>query len=429
MRVVIFAAGTQGDARPNAALGQALQLAGHDVTLITSRDFEALAEMAGIGFAPISADFRAMMEADRERIDGRSQVAIAMHGLRRLREMASHWVGESLEVTRGAGLVIGSGPLLYLAASVAEALDVPFVRTMLQPIEPAREFPPVLMRPPRFGLPGRVNLTLHGLVRNATWQLGRGAMTRVRRELGLAPYPLSGPWRSARAGMAPLLNGFSATIVPPSLDWGPHIATTGFWSLRNTGPALPARVEAFLEAGPAPIYVGFGSMISKDAAGLAVLVRDAIARSGRRAIIAGGWGALADMRDSDTVLAVDDVAHERLLPRVALAVHHCGAGTTAAVASAGIPSVPVPFLLDQFFWAERLHALGIGTAPLRRGRMSAGDLAGAIASAGEAGIVAASARIGARLRAEDGTGNALAQLAEWGLISPLVAAAGPATQG
>ena len=428
MRIVIFAAGTQGDARPHAALGQALGLTGHEVTLVTSRDFQSLAGAAGVGFAPISADFRAMMHADQDRIDGRSQLAVAVHGLRRLGEMASQWVGESLGVARGAGLIVGSGPLLYLAASIAEALEVPFVRTMLQPIEPAREFSPMLIRPPRVRLPGRINLALHGLTRNGTWQLGRAAMTRVRRELGLAPYPLSGPWRSARAGMAPLLNGFSPLVVPPSRDWRAHVATTGFWPLRGCDAELPPRVEAFLARGPAPIYVGFGSMISKDAAGLAVLVHEAIARSGRRAIIAGGWGALAAVENTDRILAVEDVAHERLLPRVALAVHHCGAGTTAAVATAGIPSVPVPFLLDQFFWAERLRALGVATDPMRRDRMSAGDLAAAIVAAGQAGIVEASAALGARLRAEDGTANALAQLARWRLIpanSALVTAAGP----
>jgi sterol 3beta-glucosyltransferase len=64
------------------------------------------------------------------------------------------------------------------------------------------------------------------------------------------------------------------------------------------------------------------------------------------------------------VLAVGAVSHADVLPRVALAVHHGGAGTTTAVARAGVPQVILPHILDQYYWAHRVETLGVGPAGL-----------------------------------------------------------------
>jgi len=60
------------------------------------------------------------------------------------------------------------------------------------------------------------------------------------------------------------------------------------------------------------------------------------------------------------------VPYSWLFPRCAAAIHHAGSGSTAAALLAGIPQVVCPFLLDQFYWAERLHWLGVAPAPLQR---------------------------------------------------------------
>lgn len=418
MRIVIFAVGTQGDARPNVALGAALAGLGHDVVVVTSREFEAMVRAAGLGFAPLSADFQAMMRAHKDEFDGKPALLLAWYGLRKLREMAHSWVAESLPAVEGAGLVIGSSTGLYLAASVAEARDIPFVRATLQPLEPSRDYAPVLIRPGRRPLPPLANRALHTLARGIAWQFGRPVIAHVRRELALPRYPFFGPWRSKRAAAAPLLNGFSPLVVPPPRNWGAHVATTGWWILpERERYEPPPALAAFLEAGPKPIYVGFGSMVSRDDTALARTVLGAIRRLGRRAVIATGWGALAGRTEGDPgILAIPHAPHDWLFPRMALAVHHCGAGTTAASATAGIPTVPVPFLFDQFFWAERLRRLGVATPRLDRATMDEAALAAAITAAEAPPLRDAAARLGAALRAEDGTANAIAALRGWGLL-------------
>ena len=129
------------------------------------------------------------------------------------------------------------------------------------------------------------------------------------------------------------------------------------------------------------------------------------ALGGRRAIIAAGWGGLTSRALPDNVLCIEAAPHDWLLPRMSLAIHHGGAGTTAAVARAGIPVV-IPHITDQHFWAACVQSLGVGPAPIERRALTAGNLAMAIRAAESSAIRQAAAALGTRVRAEDGVGEA-----------------------
>lgn len=138
---------------------------------------------------------------------------------------------------------------------------------------------------------------------------------------------------------------------------GREIFQTGAWVLADSTP-LPADVEAFLERGEPPIFVGFGSM---PAAGDSAHRPIAAARAtGCRIIVSRGWADLELIDDAPDCMAVGDVSHDVLFPRVAAVVHHGGAGTTAAAARAGVPQVITPMFGDQFYWAGRIADLGAG---------------------------------------------------------------------
>ena len=178
-----------------------------------------------------------------------------------------------------------------------------------------------------------------------------------------------------------MLYGYSPTVIPAPKDWHDSYKVCGYWfppPLRDWTP--PVEVLQFLRAGPAPLYVGFGSMASADPQRMTEIVLDALRITGHRAIIASGWGGLTHGALPDSVLPVESLPHEWLFPRVAAAVHHGGAGTAAAALRAGIPSVVVSFFADQFFWGNRLHAIGAGSPPLSQKRLTAKGLAAAILS-------------------------------------------------
>ena len=76
-----------------------------------------------------------------------------------------------------------------------------------------------------------------------------------------------------------------------------------------------------------------------------------------------GWSDLSLIDEEPDCLAVGEVNHHALFPRVAAVVHHGGAGTVTAAALAGAPQVVLPQNYDQHYWAQRIQQLGIGATP------------------------------------------------------------------
>jgi sterol 3beta-glucosyltransferase len=174
------------------------------------------------------------------------------------------------------------------------------------------------------------------------------------------------------------------------------------------GWAPPPELTAFLEAGDPPVYIGFGSMAGRRPQELASLAIEALAHSGQRGLLLTGWGGLRPESVPANVLVVPSAPHSWLFPRMAAVVHHGGAGTTAEGLRAGVPTVVVPFVLDQPFWGARIKALGLGPQPIPRKSLTAERLADAITVAvTDAGIRQRAQAVGLAVRGEDGVGGAV----------------------
>jgi sterol 3beta-glucosyltransferase len=186
---------------------------------------------------------------------------------------------------------------------------------------------------------------------------------------------------------------------------------TGDWFLDDAPQdwRLDPALAEFLEGGGPPIYIGFGSMTTADPAQLAREVVAGAVRAGVRAILATGWGGLAEMAVPDSVHVIEEAPHAALFRHVAAVVHHGGAGTTAAGLRAGLPTLICPLAVDQPFWGRRLRALGCGPEPqplkrLRADRFADGlrDLTANPSYRQRAGAIADA------IAGEDGLGRAVA---------------------
>lgn len=179
-------------------------------------------------------------------------------------------------------------------------------------------------------------------------------------------------------------------MIPKPKDWGHLQSIAGFYFLKAPTDYVPEEaLSKFLASGPEPIYVGFGSIVVDYPHALTSVVMEAVKRTGRRAVINQGWGGLGigSALNSEDILLLGNVPHEWLFRHVSCAVHHGGAGTTAAAITSGIPSVIVPFFGDQPFWGNIVSQAGAGPAPIPRDKLSAERLAHAILEALQPGTV------------------------------------------
>jgi len=74
-----------------------------------------------------------------------------------------------------------------------------------------------------------------------------------------------------------------------------------------------------------------------------------------------------------------------------------------------VPSIIIPFFGDQFFWGQRVAALGVGPTPIPRPQLTVERLAQALQRAvTDQSMRQRAAVLGAQVQAEDGIARAVA---------------------
>lgn len=201
------------------------------------------------------------------------------------------------------------------------------------------------------------------------------------------------------------------TLVPQPDDWpASQSAVTGRWHLPALDWTPDPALAAFLGAGGPPIYIGLGSMGSfSGAPRLLDVLLSGLAPE--RMVVAASPGALNGRSLPKNVHPISGfVPHDWLFPRCAAIVHHCGAGTSHQAVASGVPSVPVPVSMDQPFWADRLHHLGVAATPLNPRKPRVEDVRKAIAEAQAKPVKLRAGQLAEHINSEDGLRTAVARL-------------------
>ncbi|WP_100475554.1 glycosyltransferase [Mycobacteroides abscessus] len=402
--IVIAALGSHGDVAPLTGVGARLQQAGHRVTLTAYDRFASLVRSCGIGFRGVSEPRESSDEADVD-VTGALFQFLAPQGMRSLGTALL----TALQDTPTDILLLS--PFSELAGHpLAEAKGIPSAGIRFQPYSATADFPPATLGGWSAGPTGNRLASRAGT--ELVDRFYGGFTAGFRRDFGL-PKVSARRLREQRtkAGWT-VLHGFSPHIVPRPAGWRPGLEICGYWWPQTDPQWRPdAALVDFLRAGPPPVYVGFGSTMTsaKQSEHISQLVRSALRRAGVRGIVQAGWAGI-DVGD-ETTLTVTEVPHRWLFPHVAAVVHHCGAGTTAAGLRAGVPTVAVPGLGDQPFWARRLRDLGLSADTVPQRTLTVERLAAAIRTAvTDPGIKIRARRISDLLAAEDGAAHVVSSV-------------------
>jgi sterol 3beta-glucosyltransferase len=428
-KILIASLGTRGDVQPYVALAAALSRQGAEAVVSTGAGFDAMIEAAGAVSRPAPIDYQDILNNETMRA-----ALFTLGGKIRAAR-------ESIELQRGAALALWAIALeekpdlilFNLKATVmtlaARRLNVPALPTSLQPFSaPTGDFPV-----PLFGIPDMgktLNRASYGLLRRLV-TAGLGSLHKPLKQLAADVYTQPGalvdghmpqgwqmPGNGQSGGMAPSLQGFSRALVPTPEDWPAHARPCGYWfGEPEFGYVPPQELSLFLNTGAPPLYIGFGSMPSKNPDRLTDLIFEALKRTGHRAILSKGWGGLTAEKIPDPlakrVFVLESAPHSWLFPRCTAVVHHGGAGTTHEALRWLRPSLVCPVFADQPYWGARVHAIGAGPEPIRQKDLTADTFAAALSKLDDPGYLNAAAAAAETMRSEPGANGTAKWLIEF----------------
>ncbi|KAE8153720.1 UDP-Glycosyltransferase/glycogen phosphorylase [Aspergillus avenaceus] len=411
LNIVIQVVGSRGDVQPFVALGKVLKTVyGHRVRLATHATFKGFVEQHGLEFFNIGGDPTRLMAFMVKNPGLRPGVRSVIRGdvSQQRRDVAEYiqgcWrscyraddgtddesvasaggeAGARTDATHFVADCIIANPPSFAHIHCAEKLGIPLHIVFTMPYSPTQAFPhPLANIQSSNADPQLTNYISYALVELLSWQ-GLGDIINRFRVKCLALDPISTIWAPGMLQRLRIPHTYcwSPALIPKPTDWGAHIAISGFYFLEMAATYSPARdLQAFLEAGPPPVYIGFGSIVLDDPDTLTELIFTAARTTGQRVLLSKGWGGMGadELQIPDGVFMLDNVPHDWLFTQVACVVHHGGAGTTAAGIAAGRPTVVVPFFGDQPFWGAMIARAGAGPRPIPHRQLTADNLAAAI---------------------------------------------------
>jgi UDP:flavonoid glycosyltransferase YjiC (YdhE family) len=361
VKFVLAAHGTRGDVEPCAAVGVELQRRGHEVRMAVPPDLVDFVELAGLSAASYGPDSREQIVDVADFTHNAFKIQNPVVFVRAGKELfVKGWAEMSRTLTAladGADLLLTGQTYHGLVANVAEYYDIPVVGLHHFPVR----------------VNGQVGLPFlpspEPLVRTtmkAGWWLYSHIITKAdeeaqRRELGLPPVLVPASQRMAEGGTLEI-QAYDQAIFPGlAAEWNGRRPFVGALTLELTADA-DDEVASWIAAGKPPIYFGFGSTPVQSPVETVAVIAGACAELGERALIYSGTGGSEFPSHPDHVKLVGQVNYTKILPMCRAAVHHGGAGTTAAGLRAGLPTLILWDVADQFIWATQVKRLKVGSA-------------------------------------------------------------------
>ncbi|KAF2150621.1 glycosyltransferase family 1 protein [Myriangium duriaei CBS 260.36] len=446
MNIAILIVGSRGDVQPFIALGRALREPpyNHRVRICTHPNFKDFVEENGLEFFSIGGDPEKLMSymvRNPGIIPSLASIKAGDVGARRreIEEMLQGCWRACTEAGNGIDPVqaehryyekgheedifndlpapfvadaIISNPPAYAAIHIAEKLGAPLHMMFTMPWSPTSAFSHPLANIDQSRADVRfANYMSFYQVELLTWE-GLVDLINKFREKTLFLDAIDPAWGYILMPYlkVPFTYFWSPALIPKPADWGDHITISGFQFLSLASSFKPpSDLQEFLDAGPPPVYIGFGSIVVDDPNKLSTMVLEAVKQTGVRALVSKGWGNLGGQDIPDNVFLLGNVPHDWLFPRCSAVVHHGGAGTTAIGIALGKPTVVVPFFGDQPWWGNMVYRAGAGPEPVPYKDMTAEKLADSLRKALEPEVQERAHELSSKIQNETGAETAAQQ--------------------
>lgn len=431
MNIAILITGSRGDVQPFVALGQKLKTHGHRVRIGTHPNFRELVVENGLEFYSIGGDPELLMaymvknpgvlpslesvkagDVGARKADLEAMLLGAWHACTEACDDYDKKTSDAESRRPFVADAIISNPPTYASLHIAERLAVPLHYMFTMPWSPTTAFPhPLAQMDSSRADAGVRNYLSYTQIEVLTWLGLTDIINRFRRRTLLLE-PIDPTWGTNLVSRlkVPYTYCWSPALIPKPADWGSHIGISGFFFLPKASSYQPdPKLQAFLDAGEPPVYIGFGSIVVDNPDSFTKLILDAVKKAGVRALVSKGWSNVGGSDVPDNVFLLGNVPHDWLFQHVSAVVHHGGAGTCAIGLTLGLPTVIVPFFGDQFWWAGIVHRAGAGPQAVPYKDLTADKLADSIKQALEPEMRTKAHELSQKMKSEDGIATAVDQ--------------------
>jgi len=368
MKYFLISQGSIGDVRPVIALGMAMRDAGYDFIIGAPPNNSDMVLKYKLPFRSIGIDIQKYLNEQMQNLQG-NPVKYMNALINFMPTLLSKQFDDMLQSAVDCDYIISFG-LDFSGYSIGEYYKIPWRFVTHMPLGFQSKFHPPLMVKNQ-NMPHWLN-RISWYSNNMTVGLLESVINKLRKKIGLGKIN-----EFSKKLMHRSIVAADSFITPMPPDVKDDYTQIGYFFLDDNDD-LDNDLEQFINDGPPPIYIGFGSMADSKPSKTSAIIKNLIQSDKYRFIISKGWAKLTSDENRRNAYFIDYVPHAKLFPKMAIIIHHGGAGTIHTAARAGVPQIVVPHTGDQYYSANRVFKLNLSSKPIYRSRLSSNKLITAI---------------------------------------------------
>ena len=365
MKIALVTRGSNGDILPYLHLASKLEKQGHEVILNLPKVFEQ-------NVIPYNLNYTLQDFEDLNDMVNRADKDTSF-GVKTFLDWVKNSINTQFEqlipIVDKCDMLISTNTE-FAASSIAEYCQKPFIRTAFAPFLPSKTIPPPIM-------PYTTENTwlvpiLWKILNIPTDIMMAKVLNKNRKALGMEPMK-SLTTHSVKNAFNALLYSPTLGSVDPNWKWQWDICGYCFNDSFKYDEKTYHDLLDFIKQDKKPtLFFTFGSCTSKHGTQFVDYLSEIVQKNGYKMIIGSGWSNTGHhLEEHDNLyLLKQAIPHSLIFPECDAVIHHGGSGTTHNVARFGKPQMIVPVFLDQHYWGNRIHKLGIGPKMINSGKIS-----------------------------------------------------------
>ena len=349
LKILIISTGTMGDVQPYIGLAQKLQSEKYDVCIASAGIHKHLIEENNICFFGLD---NSTVNSHIQQVASEKGLTAVKKGIELMFEAMDNIHMPIMQIINDYDLVIGHG---WFGETEAEISKKKFIRVGTSP-----------------NLAQKKALTLNPLAR---------AQVRIEKtflnKLIIAPYNEFRKKINAKEidleeiYSKPLLLPIPNILIKSKKGWGKNTYQTPYWYVKNDNAKIPSNLQNLIDSSKKKVLVSFGSMNwgREDNDRVIKMFYNCAKKLDFNLIWVGEDNFDKSGLDNERFGFVPQIPYEIIFPHVDVVFHHCGLGTTCESLRSGVPVIPVPHIIDQFGWANKLNDIGVSTKMIPIGNL------------------------------------------------------------